>query len=96
MWCLSLSFIPYPSSFHEEADMVANQLDEPKVAMEKALIEEYLIEQGYSLEKLKELPERVAKQLMKEASRYASLKLEEIEARAHLVEEIHEKGSSRE
>ena len=74
--------------------MVAEQLDEPKVAMEKALIEEYLAEQGYSLEKLKELPERVAKQLMKGASRYASLKLEENEARAHLVEEIHDKGAS--
>jgi hypothetical protein len=73
--------------------MVAKQLDEPKAAMEKALIEEYLMEQGYSLEKLKGLLERVAKQLMKEASRYASLKLEEIEARAHLVEEIHDKGS---
>ena len=74
--------------------MVAKQFDEPKVALENALIEEYLVEQGYSLEKLKELPERVSKQLMKEASRYASLKLEEIEARAHLVEEIHDKGSS--
>jgi hypothetical protein len=72
--------------------MVAKQFDEPKVALENALIEEYLVDQGYSLEKLKELPERVAKQLMKEASRYASLKLEEIEARAHLVEEIHDKG----
>ena len=76
--------------------MVAKQLYEPKVAMEKALIEEYLTEQGYSLEKLKTLPERVVKQLMKEASRYASLKLEEIEARAHLVEEIQNRGASHE
>ena len=76
--------------------MVAKQLDEPKAAMEKALIEEYLAEQGYSLKKLNKLPERVRKQLMKEASKYASLKLEEIEARAHLVEEIHDKGSSHE
>lgn len=76
--------------------MVAQLLDEPKAALEKALIEEYLKEQGYTLEKLKELPERVAKQLMKEASRYASLKLEEIESRAHLVEEIHDKGASHE
>ena len=74
--------------------MVAKELDEPRAAMEKALIEEYLKEQGYSLEKLKELPERVEKQLMKEASKYASLKLEEIEARAHLVEEIQDKGAS--
>ncbi len=74
--------------------MVTKQMDEPKVAMEKALIEEYLVSQGYSLEKLHELPERVAKQLMKEASKYASLKLEEIQARAHFVEEIHDRGSS--
>ena len=74
--------------------MVTQKMDEPKVAMEKALIEEYLLEQGYSREKLKDLPERVVKQLMKEATRYASLKLEEIEARAHLVEEIHDKGAS--
>ena len=76
--------------------MVAKQFDEPKVALENALIEEYLLEQVYSLEKLKELPERVVKQLMKEATRYSSLKLEEIKARAHLVEEIHDKGSSHE
>lgn len=70
--------------------MSTKPLDEPKVAMEKALIKEYLNDQGYSLEKLKELPERVVKQLMKEATRYVALKMEEIEARAHLVEEIHE------
>lgn len=74
--------------------MSTKLLDEPKVAMEKALIKEYLNEQGYSLEKLKELPERVVKQLMKEATKYASLKMEEIEARAHLVEEIHDKSTS--
>jgi hypothetical protein len=62
-------------------------------SLEKALIEEYLHEQGYSLEKLHHLPEGVAKQLMKEATRYAALKMEEIEARAHLVDEIHEGGS---
>jgi hypothetical protein len=72
--------------------MVAKQFDEPKVALENALIEEYLEEQGYSLEKLKHLPERVVKQLMKEACKYASLKLQEIEPRAHLVQEIHDKG----
>jgi hypothetical protein len=30
---------------------------------------------------------------MKEATRYASLKMEEIEARAHLVDEIQKDGS---
>ena len=74
--------------------MSTKLLDEPKVAMETALIEEYLDDQGYSLEKLKHLPERVVKQLMKEATRYASLKMEEIEARAHLLEEIHDRSTS--
>jgi uncharacterized membrane protein len=74
--------------------MVAKQLDEPKVALENALIEEYLQSQGYSTKLLPELSKKLRKKLMTEASQYASLKLEEIEARAHLVEEIHEKGAS--
>ena len=72
------------------------QMEDPNAVLEKALMEEYLHERGYSLEKLKELPKEMAKQLMKEATRYASLKLEEIKARAHFVEEIHDGGSSRE
>lgn len=79
-----------PTSASLEDAMSTEPLDDPKVAMEKALIEEYLNSQGYSLEKLKHLPERIVKQLMKEATRYAALKMEEIEARAHLVEEIIE------
>lgn len=62
--------------------------------LEKALIEEYLHEQGYSLEKLRELPKEIAEKLMKEASQYASLKLEEVEARARFIEEIHDTASS--
>jgi len=68
--------------------MSVNVMDDPRIAMEKALIEEYLNEQGYSLAKLKKLPDRVVKQLMKEATRYAALRMEEIEAKAHLVDEI--------
>jgi hypothetical protein len=59
-------------------------------SMEKALIEEYLNDQGYCLEKLQHLPERVVKYLMKEATRYAALKMEEIKAKAHLVKTMHE------
>lgn len=59
-------------------------------SLEKALIQEYLEEQGYSLEKLQHLPERVVKYLMKEATQYATLKMEEIRAKAHLVETMHE------
>ena len=72
------------------------QMEDPNAVLEKALMEEYLHERGYSLEKLKELPKEMAEQLMKEATRYASLKMEEIQARAHFVDEIHDGGSSRE
>ena len=68
--------------------------DDPKAVLERKLIEEYLQSQGYSLEMLEELSKKLRKKLMTEASQYASLKLEEIEARAHLVEEIHDKGAS--
>ncbi|HLF74068.1 MAG TPA: hypothetical protein VI524_06975 [Anaerolineales bacterium] len=68
--------------------------EDPKATLEQALIEEYLLEQGYSLKKLRELPKELAEKLMKEASQYASLKMEEVQARAHFVEEIHDTASS--
>lgn len=79
-----------------EVDMDNQQMEDPNAVLEKALMEEYLHERGYSLEKLKELPKEMVEQLMKEATRYASLKMEEIQARAHFVDEIHDCGSSRE
>ena len=70
------------------------RMEDPNAALEKALMEEYLHERGYSLEKLKGLPKELVEQLMKDATRYASLKMEEVKAKAHFVEEIHEHGSS--
>jgi hypothetical protein len=69
-------------------------MNDPNAVLEKALMEEYLHERGYSLEKLKEMPKEMVEQLMKEATRYASLKMEDVKAKAHFVEEIHEQGSS--
>ncbi len=68
-------------------------MEDPNALLEKTLIEEYLREKGYTLETLKKLPEEQAGQLMKEASQYASLKMEEVEARAHLVNELHDDAS---
>ena len=76
--------------------MEYQQMEDPNAVLEKALMDEYLHEHGYSLKKLNELPKEMVEQLMKEATRYASLKLEEIQARAHFVEEIHDGTSSRE
>ena len=69
-------------------------VEDPNAMLEKALIEEYLKEKGYSHEDLKKLPPEIVEQLMKEASQYASLKLEEVEARAHFVKELHDDASS--
>ncbi len=69
-------------------------MNDPNAVLEKALMEEYLHERGYSLEKLKEMPKEMVEQLMKDATRYASLKMEDVKAKAHFVEEIHEDGSS--
>jgi len=69
-------------------------VEDPNALLEKALIEEYLKEKGYSHEDLKKLPVDVVEKLMKEASQYASLKMEEVEARAHFIKELHDDASS--
>ena len=70
--------------------------DDRNALLENAFIEEYLRSQGCSLEQLHMLPKKLRKKLMTAASNYASLKLEEIESRAHFVEEIHDSTSSHE
>ena len=65
-------------------------IDDPNALLERTLIEEYLHEKGYSRQGLKKLPAELVETLMKEATRYASLKMEEVKARAHFVEELHE------
>lgn len=68
-------------------------IDDLNVVLEKNLIEEYLHEKGYSRKALKELPAELVETLMKEPTRYASLKMEEVKARANLVHELHEDSS---
>lgn len=58
--------------------------------LEKTLIEAYLKGKGFALEDLKDLPEAESRQLMREASTYASSKLAEVEVRAHFVQELHD------
>ena len=70
--------------------------EDRNAVLEKALIEEYLKEHGYSHESLKTLPPKLVKKIMQEASRYASLKMEEVEARAHFVKELHDDASAAE
>lgn len=68
-------------------------VEDRNALLEKSLIEEYLQQKGYSHEALKTLPAEIFERLMKEASQYASLKMEEVESRAHLVHELHDNAS---
>lgn len=53
------------------------------------LIQDYLKQRGYRLEKLHELPSDQKKELMTSANLYASMKLAEIEAFSKLRGKIH-------
>ena len=64
--------------------------DDIHAFLEKTLIEAYLKGKGYTLEDLQNLPEEEAKQIMKEASTYASGKLAEVEVKAHFMQELHD------
>jgi hypothetical protein len=61
----------------------------PQSALEKKLVEDYLQSKGYTREDLHKLPADQAKELMKEACMYASLKLAELQAKSQFREEIH-------
>ncbi len=61
----------------------------PQSVMETMLLEEYLHSKGYSLSDLHHLPTEQAKQLMSEACQYASLKLAQVESKAHFREKVH-------
>ena len=57
-------------------------------SMEMNFIEQYLSTQGYCVNEIASLSIPLARQLMTEASRYASLKLAELESKAGFREKI--------
>lgn len=79
-----------------KSDLLENEdfiFEGPESALERMLIESYLKEKGYSsIEELNKLPKEVAKQLMVEACRYASLKLAEVESTDRFQKDIHTGG----
>ena len=80
---------PKATSAPNTAPPDAPAVEDPHARLEKAFIEEYLRSRGYTLKTLHGLPEELVKQLMTEASLYASAKLTELESRAHFVDEVH-------
>jgi hypothetical protein len=65
----------------------------PQSTLERRLIKQHLLSQGYHPADLEKLPKEVARELMIKACRYASLKLAEVESRARFQQKIH--GSSK-
>jgi hypothetical protein len=60
----------------------------PQSILERTLIAEYLLSQGYLTSDLWELPPQAAKSLMSEACRFAALRLAEIEAKVEFRQKI--------
>lgn len=69
-------------------NMNETPMKDPEALMERALIDEFLQAYGTSLSTLSALPPDKADALLKEASRYASTKLMEVESRARFVQSI--------
>jgi len=70
-------------------DIDKSAAEGPQSALERKYIQEYLESQGTNLESLSRLPKDEMQRLMREACKYASLKLAEVESRAKFRHEIN-------
>jgi hypothetical protein len=64
-------------------------LHEPLAELEHQLISAYVAGAGHDLHELRARTDEDARRLLAEASRYASTKLCEIEARSHYLHQLH-------
>jgi hypothetical protein len=64
-------------------------VEDPHARLEMMYIVEYLKSKNYQLAELAALPDKEVKQLMEEASSYASLKLTAVETGASFVDALH-------
>jgi hypothetical protein len=62
---------------------------DPTEQLEEALIDEFLRARGHDRRSVHALPEDEARQVLRDASVYASSKLSAVEARAHYVHDLH-------
>jgi hypothetical protein len=68
---------------------ITGALGDPNGPLEQRLIDEYLESRGQTRRSVRELPEGEALPFLRAASDYASLRLAEIDARAHYADAIH-------
>src|SRR5687767_15577303 len=83
------SHLPDPRASHE-APGVADRsvIHALHTGLERALIDAYLASRGHTLRSIDELPPAERQPLLRAATASATLKLTEIEARAHLLERL--------
>jgi hypothetical protein len=65
------------------------RLQDPMAELERQLIRAYVAGAGYNLDELTARTDEDARRLLVEASRYASARLSEVEARWHFLHELH-------
>ena len=63
---------------------------DPHGPLEAALMDEFLSDRGHTLQSVSTLPLPERRELLRQAASYATLRLAEIEARAHLVDNFDE------
>jgi hypothetical protein len=61
---------------------------DPHGPLEYALISEFLAERGHTLRSVDKLPPAERQELLRRASSHATLRLAEIESRAHFVDDL--------
>ncbi len=64
-------------------------LEEPLAELERQLISAYVAGAGHDVHDLTKRDDDDARQLLADASRYASERLSEIEARSHFLKKLH-------
>lgn len=62
---------------------------DPMAELERHLISAYLAGAGHDLDALLARTDEDAKRLLAQASRYASAKMSEVEARSHYLHQLH-------
>jgi hypothetical protein len=72
----------------EAGATAAPRVPEPHAVLERAMIEAFLAERGYTLRSVDALRPADREPLLRSAVAFATLRLAEIEARAHFVDEI--------
>jgi hypothetical protein len=64
-------------------------MHDPLAELERHLISAYVAGAGHVLDELRARTDEDARRLLAEASRYASAKLSEVEARSHYLHNLH-------